>query len=67
MKAGAAGEVEAVVKAINAYINNAGVCEQGCKTLVSTTTIDCKNTINSNKINKMNSFKSNEGRSSRRG
>ena len=33
MKAGAAGGIEAVVKAINTHINNAGVCEKGCATL----------------------------------
>ena len=33
MKAGAAGGIEAVVKAINTHINNAGVCEQGCGAL----------------------------------
>ena len=29
VKAGAAGGVEAVVKAINTHIDNAGVCEKG--------------------------------------
>ena len=37
MKAGAAGGIEAVVKAINKHINNAGVCEQGCGALYSMT------------------------------
>ena len=30
VKAGAAGGIDAVVKAINTHINNADVCEQGC-------------------------------------
>ena len=30
MKAGAAGGVETVVKAINTHINNGDVCENGC-------------------------------------
>ena len=33
MKAGAAGGIEAVVKAINTHINNAKVCENGCGAL----------------------------------
>ena len=33
MKAGAAGGIEAVVKAINIHIDNANVCEQGCGAL----------------------------------
>ena len=37
VKAGAAGGIEAVVKAINKHINNAGVCEQGCGALYSMT------------------------------
>ena len=35
MKAGAAGGVEAVVKAINTHIDNAGVCKNGCGALMS--------------------------------
>ena len=35
MKAGAAGGIEAVVKAINTHINNADVCEWGCGALLS--------------------------------
>ena len=35
MKAGAAGGVDAIVKAINTHINNAGVCENGCCALMS--------------------------------
>ena len=30
MKAGEAGGIEAVVKAINTHIKNVGVCENGC-------------------------------------
>ena len=37
MKAGTAGGIEAVVKAINTHIDNAGVCEYGCKALMSIT------------------------------
>ena len=37
MKAGAAGGIEAVVKAINTHIGNAGVCENGCGALRSMT------------------------------
>ena len=33
MKAGAAGGIDAAVKAINTHINNAGVCEWGCGAL----------------------------------
>ena len=33
MKAGAAGGIEAVVKAINTHIGNANVCEKGCGAL----------------------------------
>ena len=35
MKAGAAGGIEAVVKAINTHIDNAGVCKWGCGALWS--------------------------------
>ena len=37
MKAGTAGGIDAVVKAINTHINNAGVCEQGCGALCNMT------------------------------
>ena len=37
VKAGTAGGVEAVVKAINTHINNASACEKGCGALASTT------------------------------
>ena len=33
MKAGAAGGIEAVMKAINTHINNADVCKNGCGAL----------------------------------
>ena len=36
-KAGVAGGIEAVVKAINTHISNAGVCEKGCGALRSMT------------------------------
>ena len=45
MKAGAAGGIEAAVKAINTHINNAGVCENGCDALRNMT-INGKNTTN---------------------
>ena len=35
VKVGAAGGIEAVVKAINTHINNADVCKMGCGTLGS--------------------------------
>ena len=37
MKAGAAGGIEAVVKAVNTHINNAGVYKNGCGALRSMT------------------------------
>ena len=43
MKAGAAGGIEAAVKAINTHINNAGVCESGCGAL-NNMTFNGKNT-----------------------
>ena len=49
MKAGAAGGIEAVVKAINTHINNADVCEKGCGAL-NNMTLNGKNTY----INKTN-------------
>ena len=33
MKIGAAGGIEAVMRAINTHIGNADVCEQGCGAL----------------------------------
>ena len=44
MKAGAAGCIEAVVKAINTHINNAGVCDRGCGALNNMTANNGKNT-----------------------
>ena len=44
MKAGAAGGIDAVVKAINTHINNAGVCENGCDALWNMTLGNGKNT-----------------------
>ena len=44
MKAGAAGGIEAVVKAINTHIDNAGVCYAGCGALRNMT-INGKNTV----------------------
>ena len=35
VKAGAAGGIEAVVKVINTYIDNVGVCEHGCSALMN--------------------------------
>ena len=37
VKAGAAGGIEAVVKAINTHINNADVCKTGCGALINMT------------------------------
>ena len=45
VKAGAAGGIEAVVKAINKHINNADVCEQGCGALFYMT-VNGKNNTN---------------------
>ena len=33
VKAGAAGGIEAVVKAINTHMDNVGVCKNGCNAL----------------------------------
>ena len=45
VKAGAAGGIEAAVKAINTHINNADVCKQGCGALYYMT-LNGKNTTN---------------------
>ena len=45
VKAGAAGGINVVVKAINTHINNADVCENGCGAL-------CNMTFNNGKYNK---------------
>ena len=37
VKAGEAGGIEAVVKAINTHINNSGMCENGCDALCNIT------------------------------
>ena len=37
VKAGAAGGIETIVKAINTHINNHDVCKQGCGALSSMT------------------------------
>ena len=44
MKAGTAGGVEAVVKAINTHIENADLCESGCWALLNMATNNGKNT-----------------------
>ena len=43
VKAGAAGGIEDVVKAINKHINNADVCENGCGALRNMTANNGKN------------------------
>ena len=43
MKAGAAGGIEVVVKAMNTHISNVGVCEQGCGALLNMAANDGKN------------------------
>ena len=48
MKAGAAGAIEAVVKAMNAHIDSANVGEQGCGALWSITFNNCKNNNTTN-------------------
>ena len=50
MKAGAAGGIEVVVKAINTHVDNTNVCEQGCGALMSMT----NNGKNTEKTKKMN-------------
>ena len=45
VKAGAAGGIEAVVKAINTHINNVGVCYKGCGTLLNMTEFNGKTQI----------------------
>ena len=52
MKAGTAGGIEAVVKAINTHIKNAGVCESGCGALRNMIANNGKGTDKYNK-NKM--------------
>ena len=37
IKAGEAGAIEMIVKAMNTYINDAVICELGCGTLVNIT------------------------------
>ena len=50
----AAGGIEAVVKAINTHINNAGVCESGCGALANMAVNNGKNTDKTNsKTNEM--------------
>ena len=44
MKAGAARGIEAVVKAINTHIGNAGVCVNGCAALWAMANNNGKNT-----------------------
>ena len=44
MRAGTAGGVEIVLKAINTHINNPDVCEHGCAALWNMTAIIGKNT-----------------------
>ena len=58
MKAGEAGGIEAVVKAINTHISSADVCKNGCGTLRNMTANIGKNTnkiAKQNKYNEMNS------------
>ena len=47
MRAGTAGGIEAVVKAINTHIGNDGVCAQGCGALWNMTA-NGKTLINNN-------------------
>ena len=44
MKAGAAGGIETVTKAINTHIDNAGVCHFGCGAIWNMTGGNGKNT-----------------------
>ena len=49
VKAGTSGGIEAVVKAINTHIRNAGVCENGCGAFVSITKGNGKSTDQNNR------------------
>ena len=51
MKAGAEGGIDAVVKAINTHIDNAGMCEKGCDVLMSMTFNNGKNTVIKHEMN----------------
>ena len=57
MKAVTTGGVEAMIKAVNKHINNAGVCEDGCGTLRNMTASNGKNWQNNKTTtqSKMNS------------
>ena len=54
MKAGTAGGIEAVVKAINTHIDNAGVCRAGCDTLRNMTNGNGKTLTKQNRKMKLN-------------
>ena len=54
MKAGVAGGIEAVVKAINTHIDSPDVCEKGCSALWNMTVNNGK-TSDKTKPNEMNS------------
>ena len=45
MKAGAAGGIEAMVKAINTHINNPCICRTGCYALWNMVSINGKNAL----------------------
>ena len=66
MRAGAAGGIETVVKAINTHIDNADVCEQGCGALWNMTINGKEVTDKQKNKNKINRREPSEGRSSRR-
>ena len=53
MKAGAAGGIEAVVKAINTHIDNPDVCEEGCGALWGMTEYNSNGKYIDNTTNKM--------------
>ena len=57
MKVGAAGGIDAIVRAINTHINNTGVCRAGCAAL-NNMTLNGKNidkSIKQQNENEMNS------------
>ena len=62
MKAGTAGGIEAVVKAINAHIKNADVCEKGCCALLNITFNNRKNTAQIETKQKMKQIAENKVR-----
>ena len=55
MKAGAGGGIDAIAKAINTHISNAGVCKQGCSALLVMAVNGKKTLDKAQNTNKMSS------------